>query len=263
MTTRPGAANLALRAKQELVRILHGHTRYHDQASYSFRDLKRAFLRRAHEIHPDKQQQQQQQQQMMPDISAVEDTTGHDNTVAAKEKCRAAVAEFIALKEAWIRYEKTAKITTGLRSKQNKEMSGSQQQQHQQQEGSFTMFGVGCSFSDNDMERQQRTKIMDEAARGWFSAGEISNGGPAETAGMVAADDDDDGDDNDDSGAPKGSCQRTSAATRLASDDLFEKLPERVDDVVDSGCRIDTIGTGEAKQLPSLVSHLLSKPKRK
>jgi hypothetical protein len=36
------------------------------------------------------------------------------------------------------------------------------------------MFGVGCSFADNDQERQYRNYIMDQAARGYFTTGEIT-----------------------------------------------------------------------------------------
>lgn len=36
------------------------------------------------------------------------------------------------------------------------------------------MFGVGCSFSDNAREREMRSKIMDQAAKGWICAGELS-----------------------------------------------------------------------------------------
>ena len=43
------------------------------------------------------------------------------------------------------------------------------------EEGNFTMFGVGCSFSDNDQEKDLRNEITDQACRGWFSAGAISS----------------------------------------------------------------------------------------
>ena len=40
-------------------------------------------------------------------------------------------------------------------------------------DANFVLFGVGCSFADNEQERQLRIQIMDQAARGWFSGGEI------------------------------------------------------------------------------------------
>ena len=38
----------------------------------------------------------------------------------------------------------------------------------------FTLFGVGCSFSDNNDEKYKRSKIMDQACKGWFASGELS-----------------------------------------------------------------------------------------
>jgi hypothetical protein len=42
-------------------------------------------------------------------------------------------------------------------------------------EANFTMFGVGCSFSDSPEERALRSEITDKACRGWFSSGEIAH----------------------------------------------------------------------------------------
>jgi hypothetical protein len=36
------------------------------------------------------------------------------------------------------------------------------------------MFGVGCSFSDNETERALREEITNQACRGWFSAGQLA-----------------------------------------------------------------------------------------
>ena len=41
-------------------------------------------------------------------------------------------------------------------------------------QNNFTMFGVGCSFSDSPTEQMHRTEIMDQASRGWFSSGQLS-----------------------------------------------------------------------------------------
>lgn len=194
---------MALLAKQELVRIIHGTG--HPHSCFSFEDLRFAFLQRVHEIHPDKKNMKLR-----------------DSTASTKHHA----AAFIELKEAWDRFEKTVKIPNGPDTRRGKSPS--------QQPGSFTMFGVGCSFSDNESERLKRIKIMDEASRGWFSAGEISNGPESNRL-----------EDSD----PCGNIP-------LASDDLFEmELSVPVNnDKSGSAC--------ETKRAPSLVSHLFSKSKR-
>lgn len=44
----------------------------------------------------------------------------------------------------------------------------------EKEEANFTMFGVGCSFSDSPEEQQRRAEITDQACRGWFSGGQIA-----------------------------------------------------------------------------------------
>ena len=39
----------------------------------------------------------------------------------------------------------------------------------------FTLFGVGCSFSDSPEERKLRDEIMDQACRGWLPSGALSH----------------------------------------------------------------------------------------
>ena len=73
------------------------------------------------------------------------------------------------MQSAWAEYEKLAKMMT-------KVGSGSS-------DADFTLFGVGCSFSDSPEEQRKRSEIMDEACRGWFTAGAIS-----ETAASAAND---------------------------------------------------------------------------
>lgn len=41
----------------------------------------------------------------------------------------------------------------------------------------FTMFGVGCSFSDTPIEREKRNEIMDQASKGWFPSASLSQSG--------------------------------------------------------------------------------------
>ena len=144
-STRAASAASSRRAKQRLVQFLFGpkysgkgreaHKKL-DHASYSFDELRAAFLERVHEIHPDKRRGD----------TTEADTSGHH--------------EFVELQSAWAEYEKLAKMMT-------KVGSGSS-------DANFTLFGVGCSFSDNDAERAKRNQIMDEAARGWFTSGIIT-----------------------------------------------------------------------------------------
>ena len=150
-STRAASAASSRLAKQKLVQFLFGskysgkgreaHKRL-DHASYSFEELRAAFLKRVHEIHPDKRR-------------STTETKGH--------------SEFVELQSAWAEYEKLAKMMT-------KVGGGSS-------DADFTLFGVGCSFSDSPEEQQKRSEIMDEACRGWFTAGAIS-----ETAASSASD---------------------------------------------------------------------------
>ena len=41
----------------------------------------------------------------------------------------------------------------------------------------FTMFGVGCSFSDTPIEREKRNEIMEQASKGWFPSASLSQSG--------------------------------------------------------------------------------------
>lgn len=116
-----------------------------DHSIYTHSQLRAAYLERIQELHPDKRRNvlQQQQQQLPGQRDEASD-------------------EFILLREAWNRYEELAKELTKVNN-------GSR-------EADFTMFGVGCSFADNDAEREKRSEITDQACRGWFSAGELGVG---------------------------------------------------------------------------------------
>mmetsp|Transcript_37529 Transcript_37529/g.78955 ORF Transcript_37529/g.78955 Transcript_37529/m.78955 type:complete len:140 (+) Transcript_37529:388-807(+) len=80
-------------------------------------EIKRNYLRRAIELHPD--------------------SHGGESD------------QFIELQSAWERYEHTVKPS----------LQGDGP-------GSFTKFGVGCSFTDSSEERDERQTIMDMAAYG-------------------------------------------------------------------------------------------------
>ena len=150
MTTRAGAAAYSRQVNQRLVRLLFDHEyavkgREHhrqllDFASYTYSDLRKAYLDRIQTTHPDKLQ-------------------GHG--ILNLTLKRDITTYFIELQDAWEAYEKCYKhMRPGTDEKD---------------EGSFTMFGVGCSFSDNPTERELRNQIMDQACKGWFSAGALNN----------------------------------------------------------------------------------------
>jgi hypothetical protein len=152
MSSRAASATSSRRAKQELVRILFG-SKYKgkgpdahqilDHSIYSYSKLRCAYLERIQMLHPDKKCTQNQ-------------------LVLLKDR-EDARDQFVQLKEAWNRYEDLAKMMK--RVEKGDEM-----------EASFTRFGVGCSFADSEAERAQRIEIMDQAGRGWFSAGSLGAG---------------------------------------------------------------------------------------
>jgi hypothetical protein len=103
---------------------------------YSYDDLKKAYLQKLHVLHPDKKRI----------ISSSETMTPTDRK------------EFQELQDVWSQYDEMAKSM--------KKVAGGDGAA-----ANFTMFGVGCSFSDNDAERALRKDITDQACRGWFSSG--------------------------------------------------------------------------------------------
>jgi hypothetical protein len=148
MSTRVITGGSSHRAKQQVVKLLFG-AKYSGQGSnahrmldhsiYSYTALKTAYLEEVHKLHPDK------------------------NNHTHNHKKESAKRKFVELKEAWQRYDEFAKTMRRVEKGDN-------------EASSFTMFGVGCSFCDNDEERAQREAIMDQACRGWFSSGALGNG---------------------------------------------------------------------------------------
>jgi DnaJ-class molecular chaperone len=140
--TRAVSATTSRRAKQELVRLLfreqytrkgpEAHRKL-DHSIYSYKELRKAYLGRLQEIHPDKN----------------------------KSKGLDSKRSFNELQEAWDNYENLAKMMR----KVNK---------GDEADANFTLFGVGCSFSDSPAERALREEITDQACRGWFSSGAIA-----------------------------------------------------------------------------------------
>lgn len=151
--TRAGAASLAVRAKEKLSKLLLVHRR-HDGTpettnafksimSFSYDDLRRLYLQRLQDLHPDTQGQRA--------------ASNVSSNIVSKRNSH---AEFVELQEAWENFT-SVRVAGSSRGK-----CGS--------DGTFTRFGVGCSFSDNESEREQRNKIMDQACRGWFARGELA-----------------------------------------------------------------------------------------
>ena len=126
--------------KREVVRLIFGPKyarqgpdghRKLDPSIYSFADLKKAYLGRVQEIHPDKIEKESPE---------------------ADELKRS----FQELQDAWKKYEELAKL---MQAPGNGDA-----------EANFTMFGVGCSFSDTEEERILREEFTEQACRGWLSS---------------------------------------------------------------------------------------------
>jgi DnaJ-class molecular chaperone len=146
--SRAATAATSGRAKQELVRLLFGQKyarkgpdahRKLDHAIYSYSELRQSYYGTLQEIHPDKNKSLA--------ISSFD---------LEKNK-----KFFNELQEAWEKYDNVAKMQTKF-------------QNGDQAEANFTLFGVGCSFADNDFERAMRHEITEQASRGWFSSGAIA-----------------------------------------------------------------------------------------
>ena len=149
MSTRVASSLSSRRCKQELVRLLFAPKyagkgpdahRNLDPTIYSYSDLRKAYLERLQAIHPDKLKHQ------------------HDGS--SKENNTEAHSRFVELQDAWDKYEEVAKLL---------------QKVGKPEEATFTMFGVGGSFSDSPDERAMRDAITDQACRGWVSAGSLGD----------------------------------------------------------------------------------------
>jgi hypothetical protein len=155
--TRAARAATSKKVKQELVHFLFKEQyiqtgpekhRLLDYSMYSYNDLRKAYLERLQVIHPDKQR------------SNAYDNNNHN--VQSKENNSnsniESKTEFQILQELWSKYDEMAKSMM--------KVSGGDGEA-----ANFTLFGVGCSFSDNEQERALRDEITDQACRGWFSSG--------------------------------------------------------------------------------------------
>jgi len=172
MSTRASAAVSSRRAKQELVRLLFGAKysrrgpeahRKLDPARYSFTDLRKAYLERLQTIHPDKLRHAAISPADAVDVNPATAAKKSNNNDEKRQQSPSAPlplhGQFVELQEAWDRYEEVAKMIARV---------------GRPEDANFTLFGVGCSFSDSPQERAMRDEIMDQASRGWFSAGGIA-----------------------------------------------------------------------------------------
>ena len=129
MSTRVTSA-ASKRAKAALITLLFPRQQ---SKRYSHTQLRTAYLQKVHIMHPDKQRS----------TSSTCDKTAHQ--------------KFIQLQNAWEAYNASARMfnkTKGDNSQDN--------------ESNFTMFGVGCSFSDSPQERTLREEFMDQACTGFL-----------------------------------------------------------------------------------------------
>lgn len=178
--SRAATAAHSRRVKERLVKILYGkeysrqgrnaHQKL-DFASYTYDDLRQAYIQKVQLLHPDKFQSHEMTMNYEEESSTLYDSQKGEwedveptswqsvQETIRQQNHRNRYQAFVDLKEAWEEYEKIAKVM--------KKGSGREIQSN------FTMFGVGCSFSDNPYEQQRRAEIMDQACRGWFSAGQL------------------------------------------------------------------------------------------
>jgi hypothetical protein len=271
MSTRAASATLTLRAKQHLIRVLFGSEPSksigvqrlrvqpdHDHSQYSYSDLRAAYLERLQKLHPDKHQ-------AMSLGSHGSDTTSVNASATPKQSTEAnvnasdsadsnaaasidsnATSRLIELLQAWNRYEATAKGSKRV---------GKAESTTVVEEANFTMFGVGCSFSDTEQERELRAKIMDQASRGWLATGELGNASSTH---------------HDDSSTITE--QDSSTASRyipLSCEELFQPFPQSDNDrqnhneAFERDHSNDSRGTPQPRQKScSLVSHLIPPHRR-
>uniref|UniRef100_A0A7S0XMH3 J domain-containing protein n=1 Tax=Skeletonema marinoi TaxID=267567 RepID=A0A7S0XMH3_9STRA len=143
MSTRVTSA-ASKRAKATLIELLFPR----QQAKrYSHLQLRMAYLQKVHIMHPDKQRLS----------SSTRDESAHE--------------QFVQLQNAWEAYN----ISARMFHKTNHGKSKQGENSDDDDKDDFTMFGVGCSFSDSPEERRLRDEIMEQACRGWLPSGALSH----------------------------------------------------------------------------------------
>lgn len=176
--SRGASAALSRRVKQEVVRLLFGPSyagkgpdahRKLDHSIYTYDQLRKAYLERVQALHPDKVAHKRSME-----LSSFEEKK----------------MKFVELQEAWTKYEEVAKMMKTV--------------DNGAPEANFTLFGVGCSFADNDAERDWRADITEQASRGWFTSGLLSDSSHSAGPGKTTI-----------------PSRRTTAPTPLCDDDWF------------------------------------------
>eukprot|EP00978_Attheya_sp_CCMP212_P015762 scaffold40806_cov53-Attheya_sp.AAC.4 len=149
-----------------------------DSASYTYQELRAAYLQRLQQWHPDKHHHHYSYSPTENDDDDDDNSDPSSLTAAAStDKMNSFVSTdyeddrqqqrqqkkelFVELQEAWANYESAAKLLKRVGD------GGSA-------DANFTMFGVGCSFADSEEERKIRDAITDQACRGWFRSGLLS-----------------------------------------------------------------------------------------
>ena len=281
MSTRAGSATASLRAKQNLVRLLFPNTNATTTSSsqggqfilsqssssssssslssssssmdttaaaLSYSDLRTAYLQKVQELHPDKHYCTNHS----PSWSSF-GVTSSSKTETQYPPLRKSL--FQQVQEAWKLYESFAKnsnqclLSSSKHKPSGNEMTASTEQQSQTAfDANFTMFGVGCSFADNEQERQYRNYIMDQAARGYFTTGEISCHDDTTSTTNV-----------------------TNHTTQYNNDSQYQQrsftntaaLPICNDDLFDASISSNNVSSSQKKRgTSSLVSHLIPPHRR-
>ncbi|KAL3777002.1 hypothetical protein HJC23_006777 [Cyclotella cryptica] len=217
MSSRVTNAIASRKARETLLRLLfttnHG-TPAETEASnhYSYTKLRAAYLAKVHAMHPDKLQSRHRN-------SNNNDNLNESHNSQNKNADNNAHLKFIELKNAWEEYDAIMKdhVKLSHHPRTDDASSSSEQDTIANDMGSFTLFGVGCSFADNPQEREYRNEIMEMACRGWIPSGSLSCGG-GELGGVVV---------NGDGGgvvawnAIRRTATGKSEETRLSDDGMF------------------------------------------
>mmetsp|Transcript_62074 Transcript_62074/g.72575 ORF Transcript_62074/g.72575 Transcript_62074/m.72575 type:complete len:288 (+) Transcript_62074:210-1073(+) len=188
-----------------------------EKSFHSYDHLRTAYLKRLHEIHPDKFVHERQNTATMIKTeprtgvgSLVEDKSLKTGTSNMNNSNNHQHHEMVLeLKNAWNEYKEIAEPREKLTryGKQVKPDTHS---------FDFTMFGVGCSFDDTQEERDLRTKIMDQASRGWFPSGVLPNTDDGNGDGKLAT---------NALKLPQKQHQQQRSMSSLCDDDMFVEIP--------------------------------------
>ena len=146
MSTRVTCA-ASKRAKETLIQLLfpQQQAKRGKDARYTHLQLRMAYLQKVHIMHPDKQRSSS--------LESIPNKSTHE--------------KFVQLKNAWEAYDVSARMfqKQARRNLDNDDDNNDD----------FTMFGVGCSFSDSSEEKELRNEIMEQACKGWLPYAALSH----------------------------------------------------------------------------------------